>query len=1108
MGALLNRLDNFFKNQEPAKLQRVVGFAQPVKFSHEEFHKAIAADPYNQHHKLIYADWLEENHMPATAELIRRHVHNFEPFEDPGHSEQVGYHGFIHSYGPRPEAGALGIHLNSTDSDGPYATVVVHSLPAPLWMPDRHPIVSHDTKDIDLVKRIFDERVATGGTDWPFPRPLQYTQDAERLDRFAKHRKDFEEGRATAHLPALPEPVTTITDMSKHPEQLSANTIGLANPAKPKMSDTLYVPPAQGARMLQRLDKAIQMMRSGKPVKFSWDDMLRFHQHIDQNYKESFHKLVYADWLEEHGLPATAELIRLHEHRADPHAIHGWYDPYQAPVTHYLNGRAHDPYMQASAELHGGGAEYSHEYPPHIELTIHGRVEPAVDPEGSYAKEWTPIVRHKTSDLELARRVLDEHGANNTSHPDYKEVGISDLKPLDKLIAEKHAAVPEQMQRIGKPVKFMHKDFAYAMAKEPKDPNHKLIYADWLEENRFPATAHMIRLAHDRQDPQEVRISPWSGWPTDTETPGYMSEYHPDLRPAYSVGYSSLEGVGPYVKVHMYGRVKPEASGVPIIHHYTKDSESVRNMMDELGASPEALANHDKHTQSQADWYAKMKAESDAWNKEHPELLEPEPLQRQGVLYRMSRMFVPVKFSDVTAHNREGRYYYRAHPKGDIRRLLNEGIDSVNPGNTPGSYVDAPEMERWPDQEPEDSQSSRMYVSTSVWPHREDRVHVRIPASHIEDRLEGPDRLGDYYVDTGENEDNVLEPHQYDVHIGGRWTRADMADKIMQKHWQAMYHKPTGHYGNKFHTDDASEEPPGQMQRQGTLSRLERLFSATPIRFAEQPLRAKPLRSGLVELTQKIDPRDERQAGASPRFAPGKQAQAENSILHESIRKYGVPITDPLKRDAITRAYIPAIAHVLRTKPDHPAVQGYTNASQSPEKSIVRDTAPKQSVGLRSAADNLIGLVRTTHPWLQSYDAKRHTSDNPEEIPDPTPGFKPTFDYASWLNQQAENPAVRQALEPDFAPPTLPMAQDLPPIKPVRLPGELSRKPGRGGRLGTLEEQYASGASREGMIDALMKKFLLTPQQASRTVGNFLRRKASAKKLWRGFEELIRMRRG
>lgn len=61
-------------------------------------------------------------------------------------------------------------------------------------------------------------------------------------------------------------------------------------------------------------------------------------------------------------------------------------------------------------------------------LSVYGRVD-------GQPEEWTPIVHHKTGDLELASRVLEENGANDTpSHPAYKGVGISDLKPLNRLI--------------------------------------------------------------------------------------------------------------------------------------------------------------------------------------------------------------------------------------------------------------------------------------------------------------------------------------------------------------------------------------------------------------------------------------------------------------------------------------------------------------------------------------------------------------------------------------------------------------------------------------------------------------------------------------------------
>jgi uncharacterized protein (TIGR02996 family) len=688
---------------------------------------------------------------------------------------------------------------------------------------------------------------------------------------------------------------------------------------------------AKSKPLLDRLGslfvKKERLQRSGQPIKFAWHD--DFHQAIANEPNEPFHRLVYADWLEEHGMPHTAEIIRLHVHKADPHALH---HEGQSAYLDYIHG----PYNREVGnppELGIGlfTANSHNNNTPYASIGLWGRVNGVNSVHLLGPNEQHPYGNHDTADLRLAKAVLLEHNASpedvaaiDAHIKRQKEQGQStepeQLQAKPKMSDTMYvppaqgARMLQRLERVvkmireGVPKRFTHREFAHAIAKEPNESSHKLIYADWLEEHGFPHTATIIRLAHEKNDRQRVTFGPWSGWPQGEAAKDYDSEDRGDGTPIYSVKYRSLEGIGPYAVVHLHGHDTPDASYIPIISHYTRDLGSVRNMMEELGAPQSALANHDEAEKRQNEWSEKLKADTEKWNKDNPE---------------------------------------------SLRRF-------------------------------------------------------------------------------------------------------------------------------------------GQ-----------------PVRFAEEPLRAKPLRSGLVELP-KIEPQDERQSGMSPRFAAGHRANAENLVLRDAIRWHGAPIHEPAQREAITQAYNTATANVLRTHQAHPLVQEYLRAGKSPEQTAYRDSAGSAPAGYyRQSARNLIGLVRTVHPWLASMDSKRRPAEEtPPELAHPQLGQKPIFDYADWLSKLKQAKAMKQAIEPDFAPPTLPMAQDLPPLKPAKLPGELSRKPGRGGRIGTLEEMHASNASREQMVEGLMRKFLLTPEQARRTVGAYLKRKAMAQRLWRGFDEIIRMRRG
>ena len=158
-----------------------------------------------------------------------------------------------------------------------------------------------------------------------------------------------------------------------------------------------------------------------------------------------------------------------------------------------------------------------------------------------------------------------------------------------------------------------------------------------------------------------------------------------------------------------------------------------------------------------------------------------------------------------TAHNIENKYYYRVHPKGDIRNVLKDGLYSYSPAEFPSSYIDKPEEEKWPDQEFDDRQTYRFYIATNEWELAKDRIRIRIPKQNLDVFDLQKDSLGDYYIDTGNKSKKILEPNQYDIQIGDKWIRADMVDPVMIRSWYKAHYKPTGYYKNKFNTDDEED---------------------------------------------------------------------------------------------------------------------------------------------------------------------------------------------------------------------------------------------------------------------------------------------------------------
>jgi hypothetical protein len=174
-----------------------------------------------------------------------------------------------------------------------------------------------------------------------------------------------------------------------------------------------------------------------------------------------------------------------------------------------------------------------------------------------------------------------------------------------------------------------------------------------------------------------------------------------------------------------------------------------------------------------------------------------------------------LKLSSVTAHNPSGEYMYRVHPKGDIHRVLKDGLYSYSPADGPGAPVDFPEYDRWPGQDVEtDPQTSRLYLADKQWDidtweqedsRWHDRFRIRIPKHHVEGRMEPDDQMGDgdHFIDTGEGNEQLLEPHQYDIDMGrGQWVRGDHAQDIMAKSWHHLYHKGPGSMGYRIYPEE------------------------------------------------------------------------------------------------------------------------------------------------------------------------------------------------------------------------------------------------------------------------------------------------------------------
>lgn len=188
-------------------------------------------------------------------------------------------------------------------------------------------------------------------------------------------------------------------------------------------------------------------------------------------------------------------------------------------------------------------------------------------------------------------------------------------------------------------------------------------------------------------------------------------------------------------------------------------------------------------------------------------------------------------------------------------------------------------------------------------------------------------------------------------------------------------------------------------------------------------------------------------------------AMAERLTIAKVLRGLGVPVDHPQYGREAARRWIEAAANVMRERKGGMDADRYERA--------VADPARMNLDEVEDAARGLMAVVPRYHPWLNIYHLMAHKERQGQQPAAPEP-----VDLAHESTRPLDEP-------PPFQMPTIKPALDDRTLKPALLPGELARKPGAGGRRSLIEEEMDKGSSREGVIDRLMRTFLLTRRQAS-----------------------------
>jgi uncharacterized protein (TIGR02996 family) len=157
--------------------RRMARRSAPVRYSHAAFHAAMHDNPHDTTPPLVYADYLEENGMPAHAEVIRRSMEGWRAVGGPG----VNFEQHIpNSVGPGQSWGesapmtrhgghwlSLGIRLASHPNKSAYVSTFV-------------PSADHDR----LVPMLLDE-----GAKFPFDPGIKEKYGPKHLARDAEPRR-------------------------------------------------------------------------------------------------------------------------------------------------------------------------------------------------------------------------------------------------------------------------------------------------------------------------------------------------------------------------------------------------------------------------------------------------------------------------------------------------------------------------------------------------------------------------------------------------------------------------------------------------------------------------------------------------------------------------------------------------------------------------------------------------------------------------------------------------------------------------------------------------------------------------------------------------------
>lgn len=435
---------------------------------------------------------------------------------------------------------------------------------------------------------------------------------------------------------AVPPQAKPVGQPAQQQAPQQAQAAAPAPPKNPFMPAKVRIPSIILPHEQDDNDEPVQQERPGTAAKMSMDSQA-FDKDIALHPDDDAPKLIYSDWLEEHGKQHLSEAYR---RSVSQDGQYPWYGTVSHNPTRYMlrpegHSTIHIALHPASdgrkmldkdfahvkfGSLLSPWAEYETDDASHIhDLMVESGASPILAAEAHSRMGGDPsdyvhlgknmhgpyYLRPDNSDWRSVRWFHQPHEFYDLAKAFGWKGDPNDIDSVRSFLDDKRGSFirnpgftmdeseqPTQQSRGGRAVKMMHdiQMFGDAIKANPGDDAHRLIMADYLQENGYEATAHAARLG-ETEDVSNWRSPLESGTRVGTASGWIGDEAHNHRRPNLMVStYRSHDN--PSELFHDIAMSVPSTSNVgggkylqhiPVATIRTSDHDFVRSLLSDLG---------------------------------------------------------------------------------------------------------------------------------------------------------------------------------------------------------------------------------------------------------------------------------------------------------------------------------------------------------------------------------------------------------------------------------------------------------------------------------------------------------------------------------------------